>query len=253
MAVGIQLRGMQQVMDAYDNLEVKIWAIYSYKNLLIKGEGAAELKSFLDLICRNATEAPYTLKVYEDLTDPKQVKEKTEASGSLNFKLGADDFEAIGSPVYTGRQSTAEMFNQIRELKEEIKQLREGSGQPETVQEAVIGLLQNPGEAAQLIMAFKEVVSSLFSNNNAPAAAPVVRAYQDAPRPAAVGNIQQTPMSNTPRDLTDTEKEKIAAAVDTLIEKDPKIADHMEKLAAIAERNPTQFQLLLITLDNMRI
>jgi len=250
MAVGIQLRGMQQVMDAYDNLDVKIWAVYSYKNLLIKGEGASELKAFLDLICRNATEAPYTLKVYEDLTDPKQVKEKTEASGSLNFKLGPDDFEAIGSPVYTGRQSTADMFNQIRELKEEIKQLREGSTQPETVQEAVIGLLQNPSEAAQLILAFKEVVSSLF---NKPAAPPAVRSYQDAPRPAAVGNIQSSTDMATPRELTDSEKEKISAAVDVLIDRDPKIADHMEKLAAIAQKNPDQFKLLLITLDSMKI
>lgn len=243
MATPVQLRGKEQVIDAYNNANVDVWAVYSYKSLLTKGVGAESLGAFLDLICKNATEGIYTLKIYEDLTDAKQVKEKTEASGSLAFKFTPDDFEAVGSPLYAGRMENSRVWNELQEIKKQLAEKEE----PQTLEEAAIGLLQNPGETAQLVVAFKELISAIFSKPAGPAGS---SNFQNAHRPASVAGLPNT--STMPRELTQTEKDKIAAAVDVLIDKDPKIADHLDKLASIATNSPSMFQMLLTTLENFK-
>lgn len=236
MAIAIQLIGKKQVIEAYSNLDVDVWAIFQYKSLMTKGQGISMLEQFLELLSTNAAGAIYTLKVYEDIDDPKQVKEKTEASASLNFKLNTQDFAEDGSPVYLNKLENYKLYQEIQGLKKQIEEMGTYR-EPETLEQAAIGLLGNPGELATLVMAVKE----LFRPAGTPA--------PQLPQPATVGKINTGMKIDQ---LTDNDRQRLANALDILGNKDPKIIEHLEKLAAVANNNPSQFQLLLMTLDNMK-
>jgi len=238
MAIAIQLIGKRQVIEAYRNLDVDVWAIFQYKSLMTKGTGDAMLEQFLEMLSVNAAGAIYTLKVYEDLDDPKQVKEKTEASASLNFKLSNQDFAEDGSPVYMNRMENQRLYNEIQGLKKQIEEMGTYK-EPETLEQAAIGLLGNPGELATLVMAVKELFRP------AQAQAPALQ-YQ---QPASVGTIHSAVKVEQ---LTENDRQRLANALDILGQKDAKIIEHLEKLANLAKNNPSQFQLLLMTLDNMK-
>jgi hypothetical protein len=45
--------------------------------------------------------------------------------------------------------------------------------------------------------------------------------------------------------------QRLGKAIDQLERADPKIIDHLEKLAALSVKNPMLFNLLLTQLDNM--
>ncbi len=238
MAGVFQIKGKENILQAFDNAGVEVWAIFVGRNLITKGAGAGMLESFLDLVTQNGSNGVYTLKLYEDIDEPKKVKEKTEASGSLNFILNADDF-ADGTGFKTISGIDRRLYDEVQELKRELKAQREQSEQPaQTFEQAAIGLLGDPQGLAAIIIAVKELFKP-NTNNNAPAPYAI---------PAAVGNVSN---GNTmARELTDLEKESMANSIDTLIECDPKIAEHLAKLADIAEKKPAQFKLLLAMLES---
>lgn len=236
MAIAIQLIGKQQVIEAYTNLEVDVWAIFQSKYLMTKGAGVTMLEQFLQMLSKNGAGAIYTIKIYEDLDDPRQVKEKTEASGALNFKFNTQDFIDDENPQYLNKLENYKLYQEIQGLKKQIEEM--GSyKEPETLEQAAIGLLGNPGELAALVMAVKE----LFRPGSTPA--------PHIPQPAQLGNINK---GMNVEQLTDDNRQRLANALDVLGEKDPKIIEHLEKLASLAKNNPSQFQLLIMTLDNMK-
>jgi len=230
--VGVQLIGKNQVLGAYRNVDVECWSIFQHKNLLVKGKGESDLDQFLAMLAANATSTVYTIKFYEEIEDPKQIKEKTEASGSLNFRLSSSDYEGSGSEEYKGR------YEYTRKLEERIGSLEkqlEGSNEPQSLEEAAIGLLANPGELLTVIAAVKE----LFRPNT-PAAANG-QPYQQR---ATVGHITY-PQNNMGQDSDEQRLKRLQDAVTILEAADDKLVEHMEKLAKMAQQEPGKFKMLL--------
>lgn len=238
MAGVFQIKGKENILQAFDNAKVEVWAIFVGRNLITKGCGADMLESFLDLVTQNGSNGVYTLKLYEDIDDAKKVKEKTEASGSLNFILNADDF-VDGSGFKTISGIDRRLYDEVQELKRELKEQREQSNQePQTLEQAAIGLLGDPQGLAAIILSIKELFKA--NNNNPPAPAYSI--------PATVGNVHN--QNNMATELTEQEKESLSNSIDILIDCDPKIAEHLAKLASIAQTKPSQFKLLLTMLES---
>ncbi len=187
----------------------------------------------------------------KDLKEPKQVKEKTEASGSLNFILNPEDFTAVGSfrtyPGEPGGQSS--LYKEVQELKQKLAELQQPEERRPTIseafEEAAIGFIQDPGQLVSLFGMIKE----LFKGKQTQTNYPQITA-------AAVGNIPQDITNDNENDglmtLTEDQAQRLSAALDILGAKDKKIVDHLEKLAKMAKESPMQFKMMLTMLDGMK-
>lgn len=246
---GIQLRGREQVIQAFRNCDVEAWAIFQWKDLLTKGIGEEMLTKFLDLIAENASNAVYRLKAYEDIKDAKEIKEKTEASCSLSFKLNDEDYEQSGSGIYERNKGYSNRRNDLdQRLKSIEEKLDNRNEEPQTIGGALIGLLNSPAEIVELLTA----IAHLKNGTIPPAPAPQIPAanYAGYNRGSALGNVNQNTTMNQPQTQEQLLK-RLQNAVTILEEKDPHLVDHLERLAIIAQDKPAQFQVLLSMLDKM--
>jgi hypothetical protein len=270
MGASIQFRGSKAVIKAFENYQdAQAWAIFQAKNLLFKGSGSDELESVLKMLEPYGSEAIYQLKVYEEIDEPKRIKEKTECDGSFAFKLGSEELFGGGSAYVRGLE---ERIKKMEGEKDEEEEKTIGG----KIGNALLGLLEQPTELVQLIGAIKQ----MFAPAPPQAVAAIGRVQTDfappvysQPVPAVpVMQPQQQPQQTTmakaknteeqkplPADevkgsvLTDEEKvNRLAAAVDTLEKADPDILQHLEKLASISAESPQVFKMLLTTLDNFK-
>src|ERR1700733_730145 len=95
---GVQFRGVENVLQVYDNLKVQAWSITYGKNINMKfvGESWEEAREALNVfLCQleaSGTNAVYTLNLYEDLKGKAtQIKLSTEPDYAFNFVLQAND------------------------------------------------------------------------------------------------------------------------------------------------------------------
>lgn len=240
--IACQLRGIDQIMSAYQNMRVDVWSVWHGKNLLTKGAGETMLEEFLKLIALNGSNAIYTLKIYEDLTEAKQVKEKSESSGSLNFKLDTVDFDTMGG----GYNEQNKLWRRLEQLENKIDAIKEPA-ESKTLEGAAIGLLNDPAGLATLITAVKQLFQPAIPKYNYGNGS-----NYNTNMGQAVGNTGQNKSSNDYLDIiSDIEFERLSNAMKDLNEKDPQIIAHLEKLAKMARENPSQFQMLITTLNAM--
>jgi hypothetical protein len=242
----IQFRGLENALQAYINKDVQCWSIWQGKQMLDKGSDAPGLRAFLELLENSGSEAIYTVKVYEDITDPKKIKSTTADDGSFNFRLNEPN--QLPTMFRGGGQSYSrsnDFENRFNELEEKISGLIAPPAveeEEETLTTAVIGLLKDPDKLGKFI----EVTRSLFAQ----------------PQPSYVGNVHRlsdgtenkaaslSPSSNSSAELSAEEKlTRLGKAIDTLEAADPGLVEHLEKLAKIAVENPRQFSQLISMID----
>lgn len=240
----LQFVGKEQVLQAYRNRGVDAWSLWQGKQFLTKGIDETDLDVFLSSIWKGST-ATFTLKVYEDIRDPKQIKEKTECDGSFNFRLvdREDDYvpgtgKGRLEEKITGLENRFDLF--LEKFNEPVE-----DKEPETIGSIVMGILSDPDKLEKTI----GVVHKLFGDRSQ--------------IPAQIGNVNvldsneslspslKTPMSGTnKKTLTESELTRLYNAVETLTNSDEQIVSHMEKLASIAIKNPGQFKVLLTMLES---
>jgi len=264
MGSSIQFRGKNTVLEAFGNYQdADAWAIFQAKSLLFKGIGSDHLSQVLDMLEPGGSDAIYQLKVYEDIDNAKNIKEKTDADGSFAFKLGREENVIGGASLHT------------RLLEERLKKLEEQNDGEDDEDKTIggkilngfLGLLEQPNELVQLIGAFKQMFApqpaqvhqiGRVSTDFAP---PVVSQV-----PAAVSqysiNHKTDPMpekeKNTdanlppkPDGVSDEEKIlRLSAAINALELADADILIHLERLAEISKDNPAMFKMLITSLDS---
>lgn len=269
MGQAIQFRGAKTVLKAFENYrDAEVWAIFQGKDLNFKGSGTAELETILSVLEEQGSDGIYKLKVYEDISDPKQVKEKTEADGSFSFRLGED-----------GLVGSLSRSSYIRSLEDKIKKYEnEDDEEDKTVGgkilSGVLGLIENPTELVQVIGAFKTLFAPQQPAYNMQPAT-IGRVMPDFPQPAfpqpqqiitqpeninevakakkETPQAQQQSTDGFVENITDDAvAERLAVAVNKLHKADNEIVTHLEKLAAISEKNPQLFKMLLGSLDTMQ-
>ena len=106
----IQFRSIDDTVTAYERLDCSVWSLWDGKRFMFKGEGADELKAFLDLMNNNgSTNAEYVLAYYEGVTDKAVVNNKTAFDGSFKFRLNSD-----GTEITTGQYRQIGSVNEMQ-------------------------------------------------------------------------------------------------------------------------------------------
>lgn len=222
----IQFFGRSNVLSAYNHRGIEVWGIFNGKNLITSGQTADELDNFLGLLEPGGSAAPYILKVYRD-QDADDITDKTECNGSFTFKLTDPGYNAtrLGGtdPSISERLGILEKMV-VGAYKEEPEEDDENK---EDIMSIIMGYLKEPQKLALVINAVRGFATNAI-----------------APVPAAVGSV--TPGANN----TEENLQRLSVALDKLERADPKIVEHLEALADIAEKKPPTFKMLLTMLDN---
>src|SRR5574343_316699 len=95
----IQFNNLESVLNAYTNRGVDAWAIFQGSQFMFKGIGLSDLEQILNSLSNGGTNAVYKLKVFEEITDEKNIKNNTPDDGSFNFRLNSDQM-AITQSAY---------------------------------------------------------------------------------------------------------------------------------------------------------
>lgn len=226
MASSIQFKGIDGVIEAYENRGVAAWSLWQGKQFMFKyeghsiEEGAQQLQATLELLAQS-TNAIYTLKVYEELTGGK-IKSNTPDDGSFNFKINGDE-QALTQSQYTSYRNSNEIVQRLADIEDRLNQ-QEEKYEPEPSRLGFIGeILSDPG----LQPIVQPLIAKIFGT-----AAP-----SRMPRAAING-------------INDDER-VLSEAITELKKHDTRLHEHLAKLAAIAKENPQSFNFLLTTLDSM--
>lgn len=231
----IQFRGIDGILNAFDNRGVPAWSLWQGKQFLIKGYDREPLQAFLGALMEGGSNAIYTLKVYEDLTEDevKKIKSNTPDDGSFNFRLDGEDMQRLDNPTY--RRNYGDLDSRLKRIEDLLTDNPESEAEPETIGSAAMKVLQDPQQLAKYIDIFR----GIFSPGN-PAVPPPMYKEPAASPAAAMGSVQE----KQEQDLNRLEK-----AIDTLAAADPRLIEHLEKLASLATNNAGQFQMLLSMLE----
>jgi hypothetical protein len=242
----VAFRGSRQVVDAYAANDMPSWAICNGKDIMFAQEadsvddGQVLLGDILKKMQTGGSRACFTLRVYE-LKKGEKINSSTAFSRSFPFALYNDEDEY--SPFEHGRRTYAkEADERILELQTQIDQLKEKLAEEE--QEApeggvngfIAGVLQDPYMKNVLMQALAGIVQKVV---------PMPR--QQA---AAVAGIESGEGQTMASVLEPGQPELVQQALYQLCAKDPRLGDHLMKLASIAMNNPQQFNMLIGMLKN---
>ena len=239
----VAFRGSKQVVEAYEANDIAPWAIccgkdimFAYEGVSIE-EGGSMLMEILKRMQAGSSSAGYMLRTYE-LDGKAKILSNTPYSRSFTFKLYDEDEEY--SPFEAGRRHyRKEADGQIKALQEQIDLLKkqqedldEEEEKPEGIAGVIQGIFNDPTMKPIIMQAIAGVVSKIVPMRG---------------NPAAVAGI---PVEQVVSVLEPGQPEKVQQAVNVLCSKDPKLGDHLLKLAGIAVNNPGQFTMLIGMLTN---
>jgi hypothetical protein len=232
----VQFFGIDQVMKAAENLNCSAWGIFVGRNLFSKYEGTemseslAMLQQNLEMLSESGTTAIYTLKFFETQKGVTKINEKSVCDGgSFNFKLIEPQEREMmllrNSSQYgviSGLEKKIEALQ--AQLAAQAEEVDEEEEEPETIGSFLIGLLKRPDELAQIITIGRALLGL---------------PTQPIPQVATVNSIGSVPVDGT------NKLDRLAAAIDILEKADPQLVEHLEKLAAMSQENPAQFNMLI--------
>lgn len=228
----VQFYGKETVIEAFQNRKVEAWAIFQHKELLIKGIGEEDFTEFIEMLAKGSTNAIYTVRVYEDMQDTKQIKSNTPNDGGFNFRLNADEQIITGSQ-YSRMGSMNQLISEVSALRKEVKEMQEGEDEDEDEKPNKLGMMGD-------ILAH-------------PAIAPVVPAIVQQLLSAFLpGATFQQPVT-TLGEITADEETKLAQGLQRLRKHDSKLGTHILKLADIGDKDKVSFTTLLTMLDNIHV
>jgi hypothetical protein len=200
------------------------------------------------MLARGGTVATYTLKIYDDITDEKQIKEKTPSDGGFTFSL--NDAQE-GNSVFG--------YNKI--LQDRIDKLEaqlEGDDDDDTgimgkIGNAVLGWLEEPDKIIQLINS----VGSLLKTPQGPqvignVVQGAITHFAQQPQQRTQQTVAPAPIERMETNVIDptVKLQRLGAAIDTLEKADPQLVEHLEKLAEMSRTNPQMFNFLLKNLND---
>lgn len=233
-----QIKGVDNIISAYDSRGADCWSLWQDKQFITTGCGSEELQTFLDIISGGDTRIVYTLKIYDGITNSKEITDKTPCNGSFNFSLGLSYIKDPEKENYDSKR--------FREIEEKIGALAENLNPPEPEEswkDIFVGFLKEPDALIKLINAGKMILGI----NPGPQSA----GYSQQPAMGAIGNINEsmTRPTFTP-EQTQARINRLAAAIETLDKNDPGLVEHIEKLAEISVKSPGQFSFLVKALES---
>jgi hypothetical protein len=245
-AIGIQYYGVDSVLEAAKNFRCAAWAIFIRSSLFMKFEdddlnaSLSFLEQALISLEPGGTDAIYTIKFFEPAEGGKALKinEKSVCTaGGFTFKL-TDPVQREQRMIgYANSPQIAEMSKRMERLEQMFEKLMtdEPEPEPETVGTVLVDALKNPEQLMNLINAGKMLLGF-----------PV----QQQPPVHAIGNVNSaTAAQSQPQEYSEELILRLQTAVSTLEKNDPKLVEHLEKLAAMSENDKGTFSFLISMLD----
>lgn len=266
MSSAVQFYGIEQVMQATENRNIPAWGIWQMRQFLFKYEGNSIeeslqlLQKTLECLSESGSTATYTIKFFEqEGNKPVKIKENTPCDGgSFNFRMVDPEQRMELRNSY--QLNSPSVLGTLKGIDERLKRLEEGdTGEPEeeTLMESIGNVLKDPQQLGEYIDLFQK----LFKPNTTPAyIGRINRDGQNSHGSSQPGRtmdenlsnqsepIKPTTMNQPPKDETEF-LTRIGNALDVIREKDPRICEHLEKLAVMATTKPAQFDLLITMLD----
>ena len=247
LSSSIQFREVENVLSAFENRKVEAWSISQGKQFMFKGIGYEDFKTVVETLSESQSNATYTVSIYEDITDIKNIKNNTPNDGSYNFKfndeLSNNNYEKrIG---YTGKADNL-ILSKLAGIEDRLNRIDEEvieETKPQTL--GVIGdILAHPAIAPiapkiietflQLIMGKQEAPPQ---NNYQLQQVPKINAQQNNPgyASASISGIN--------------EDQILHETIAKLKIYDAKLLEHLQKLLLIAENDNSTFNIIVKSLD----
>lgn len=225
----IQFKNRNSVLDAYSDRDVKAWSIWQGKQFMFKGWGLEELEPIIDLLGNGGTNAIYTLRVYEDLEDKRQIKSNSVDDGSFNFRLN-DERQEITNSQYWKNDNRENILDKLTRIEARLDE--EDTEVKTNKSLGKLGdILEHPAILPVVPLLIEKVLSALLGPNN---------------------QAQQQPQLNytAPQSLAgiDSNDDLIRINIEKLKKHDPDLGTHLSKLVEIAETNPTLFKAIINSL-----
>lgn len=229
MSASVHFKGIDNILNAYEQRNVAAWSLWQGSQFLFKyegtdiSEGAQALNDILDRLAQSSN-AIYTLKVYEELPGGK-IKDKTPHDGSFNFRLNVDSQE-----ITNGQYGSLRRQDKFEQELAEIKQLllareEEEEEEPKSKLGMIGEILNDPG-ISQIV---QPLIAKFFG----------------------LGTVTpQMPMRSI-SGISDDAAATLKEAISILQKADPKLPEHLMKLAKLSQENPDSFQFLVQTIEGM--
>jgi hypothetical protein len=247
----VAFRGVGQVVEAYKANDIAPWAIvtgagkvqdvmFAYEDQDVEA-GAVMLEECLKRMKSGSSTAAYSLRTYK-LKAGTEIESNTVWCRSFPFKLYNDEEEDY-SPFEAGRRHYQRQADeQLQALREEIEMLKkqieedEEDEKPEGMAGVIQGIFADPMMKQFVMQGIAGLVSKIVPMR------PTGQPAAVAGIPAQAGVLQSV--------LEPGQEGKIQHAINVLCTQDPKLGDHLMKLADIAVKNPGQFNWLIGMLQN---
>jgi hypothetical protein len=237
MGLSIQFRSREQVLQAYENRDVEAWSLWCSKQFLFKGIGQESLKAMLDVLCNGATNAIYTLRIYEGIDNEREIKSNTPDDGSFNFRLN-DEGQSLTPEQISRTYNGNAILSKLEVITNRLDEIESREDQePEKDNSAIGKILEHPAIAGILPIILERVASAIMGGNEAKTGRSTMPVLT---RPNAT--INGVPGES--QDLTP----EIKNVVKELMNFDENLLQHLHKLLELAQTNRTLFNTLINSL-----
>lgn len=222
---GVQLIGRDAVVNAYEKISTQsdadVWGLFQGKQPIIFGEGADSLRGWLDDFFQAGSTAGYILRVYDTDGIPTSTTAGVGYIASINFRL-IDLYDGSGIAGHSTK-----LMQRIEGI--EKKLAGEDQADEEDLNTIIMGWLKNPEQLNQVVGAFRQLTGSGYST------------------PSEVGTSVQQTVSGI--ENTEDKLNTLTTALDCLERKDPRLVEHIVKLAKLATDDPLLFKAVITKLD----
>lgn len=230
--------GIPSVITQYEGYDLPTWGVFQNKHFLRAGDNADDLRKYLESLGDSI--ALYSLYLYRD-HDAADVRRGTEHDYSFAFKLAETGGYGGGVRMAGGygvdmvaQKMHGIMSEKVGRILEDELSGKKKNAKPSFLDE-LVDLLHDPDRLVTIVAGVKNIFSpSHFS----PAGVTGV----DAPIRWA-GTAQQPAMASE-NDLV-----RLQNAINILEQKDPKLVEHLEKLAKLAQNDPMLFKSIIGKID----
>lgn len=232
----IQFRNRESVLNYYNSLKIDTWAIWHEKDKCFsRGTGGDDLDEALTILEDGASNSIYTLRVYsgKGTTD---IKAKDEGTYSVNFRLNGENMTEPETKTGLTRSTMnkGSGLGKVQSLLED-----------RIAEKMIASLDQEPEEAPSKLGIIGEILDHPIIGNIVERVAVNWLTSQTANIPPEAMPSQMRAVGNIATDAD------LVKAIERLKKCDPKLTEHLTKLADMAERDPATFAMVVGSLDKM--
>lgn len=218
---GVQIIGKDAVLSRFNKFDTDTWALYQGKQFIVGGIGEDQLSDWLNDLSTAGSTATYVLRMYDAELPPTAATGNADYVASINFKL-VDSYEGQGIHGHS-----VKLMQRLDAIEKKLDAEEQGEEEPGGINDVIMGWLTEPEKLGMVVGAFRQLVG-------------MGGALPPAPMQAIAGfNVAK---DNAPPGVDKEQQLQILAkALDILEKADPKIVEHLDKLATLSQTDPLIF------------